>query len=72
MSYIINQNVAKLIILVNILYLPIVYVYLIHERYLSLKDADDEQSNFAAELKNLDEGIKTIEKDFFKNNSGLF
>ena len=72
MSYIINQNVAKLIILVNILYLPIVYVYFIHERYLSLKDADDEQSNFAAELKNLDEGKKTIEKDFFKNNSGLF
>ena len=72
MSYIINQNVAKLIILVNILYLPIVYVSLIRERCLSLKDADDEQSNFAAELKNLDEGIKTIEKDFFKNNSGLF
>ena len=56
----------------NILYLPIVYVSLIRERYLSLKDADDEQSNFAAELKNLDEGKKTTEKDFFKNNSGLF
>ena len=72
MSYIINQNVAKLIILVNILYLPIVYVSLIRERYLSLKYADDEQSNFAAELKNLDEGKKTTEKNFFKNNSGLF
>ena len=36
----------------------------IHERHLSWKDADDEQSNFAAKLKNLDKGKKTTEREF--------
>ena len=40
----------------------------IHEGYLTLKDADDEQSNFVAKLKNLDKKVKIIEK----NNLGLF
>ena len=45
----------------------------IHEGHLSLKDADDEQSNFAAQIKNLGKGKKKkkIEKEFFKNNLGL-
>ena len=37
----------------------------INERHLSLKDANDGQSIFAAKLKNLDEGKKTTEKAFF-------
>ena len=36
-----------------------------HEGYLSLKDADKKQSNFATELKNFDKGIKTIETSLF-------
>ena len=32
-----------------------------HERYLSLKYADNEQIKFANELKNLDKGVKLIE-----------
>ena len=43
----------------------------VHEGYLSLEEADDEQSNFAAKLKNLDKGKKYIEKEFFLNNLGL-
>ena len=38
----------------------------IHEEHLSLKDADDEQSNFAAKTKNVDKGQKAIEKYFLK------
>ena len=41
---------------------PIVFSKDIHEGHLSLKDADDEQSNFAATLK------KTNEKELFLNN----
>ena len=33
-----------------------------HEIYLSLEGADNEQINFATELKNLDKGTKTTEK----------
>ena len=33
---------------------PIVFLRDIHERHLSLKDADEKQSNFAAKIKNLD------------------
>ena len=44
----------------------------IHEGYLSLKDASDKQSNFAAELKNLDKHKKKTEKRLFLNNFGLF
>ena len=36
-----------------------------------MKDGDDEQSNFAAKLKNLDKGKKYIEKEFFLNNLRL-
>ena len=31
----------------------------IHERYLSLENADHKQSNFAIELKNFEKGAKT-------------
>ena len=37
-----------------------------HEEYLSLEKADLKQSNFAVDLNNFDEGIKTIEKSLFK------
>ena len=43
-----------------------------HEEYLSLEDADNKHSNFATELKHFDKGIKTIEKQSFPNNLGLF
>ena len=32
-----------------------------HEGYLSLKDAHDEESKFANELKNIDKGVKSVE-----------
>ena len=38
----------------------------INEGHLSLENSDDDQSNFAAKLKSLDEGKNTIEKWFFK------
>ena len=46
MSYVINENIGKFIILVNILHR--FFLRDIHEEYFSLKDADDEQNNFAA------------------------
>ena len=69
MSYIINQNVEKVTIFMNIF----AYCFLrdIHEGHLSLKYSDDEQSNFAPKLKNLDKSKETIEREFFKNNLGL-
>ena len=36
-----------------------------HEQYLSLEKADLKQGNFAVDLNNFDEGIKTIEKSLF-------
>ena len=53
----------------NIIYL--LFLRDAHLGYLSLKDADDEQSNFAAKLKNLDKSKETIKKNFFKNYLGL-
>ena len=46
MSYVINENIGKFIILVNILHR--FFLRVIHEEYFSLKDADDELNNFAA------------------------
>ena len=46
-------------------YLPIVFLRDTHEGLLSLEDVDDEKSNFAAKLKNLDKCRKTIGKEFF-------
>ena len=43
-----------------------------HEEYLSLKDADDKQSKFAAEIKNLDKGKKQLKKGFFKQIRIIF
>ena len=43
----------------------------IHEQHLSLKDANDEQSNFAANIKNLDKTWKNNWKKVFLNNLGL-
>ena len=39
----------------------------IHDGYLSLQDADNEQNNFATELKNFVKGTKAIEKKYFLN-----
>ena len=41
------------------------------EGYFSLEDADTEPSNFVNELKNIDKGIKTVEKKFFLEGLGL-
>ena len=43
----------------------------IHKGYLSLEDADNNESKFATELKNFNKGIKTLEKKSFLNNLGL-
>ena len=56
----------KIIILVNILY------QLFFKRYLSLKDADDEQIKFVNELKSIDNCPKSVEKKLFMNNVVLF
>ena len=44
----------------------------IDERYLELKNADDEQSKFANNVKGIDDGMKSIEKKLFLSNIGLF
>ena len=46
--------------------MPIVFLRDIHEWHLSLKDDDDQQSNSAAKIKNLDNGKKTAKNSFFK------
>ena len=45
--------------------MPIAFLRDIHEGHLSLENVDDDQSNFAAKLKSLDEGKNTIEKGGF-------
>ena len=52
--------------------LYIIFLRDIHERYLSYKDADDEQSKFANNLRNIDKGLKSVEKIVFLNNIGLY
>ena len=42
--------------------LPFLFLGDRHEGHLLLKDTDDEQSNFAAKIKNSDKGKKAIEK----------
>ena len=52
--------------------LPIAFLRDINEGYLSLKNANLKQSNFAIELKNFEKDTKTLEKKvFFLNNLGL-
>ena len=63
MNFIINQNVEKFIILVNVFYL--LFLRDMCEGYVSLKDADDEQSNFANKLNKIIKGITSIEKSYF-------
>ena len=45
--------------------LAIVILRDLSKENLSLKDADDEQNNFAAKIKNVDEGKKIIEEELF-------
>ena len=52
---------VKLIISVNILCL-LFFLKDIHEGHLSLEDADDERSNCAAKIKNLEQGKKNKNK----------
>ena len=52
--------------------LPIAFLRNTCERDLSLKDADDEQSKLANELKSIEKGIKPAEKNSFLSNIGLF
>ena len=46
---------------VNIIYL-LFFLRDIHEGYLSLEDADDEQYNLVAKLNNLDKGTRELKK----------
>ena len=43
-----------------------------HQGYFLLKYADDEQTKFANKLRNIDKGIKPVEKKLFISNIGLF
>ena len=45
--------------------LAIVILRDLSKENLSLKDADDEQNNFAAKIKNVDDGKKIIEEELF-------
>ena len=52
--------------------MPIVILRDIHEGFLSLENADEEQGNFATKIKNLDKDWKNkLKISFFKNNLGL-
>ena len=53
-------------------YLPIAFWRDINKWYLSLKDADDEQSKVSNKLKNIELGQKSVEKYLFLNNIWLF
>ena len=48
------------------------FLRVIHERYLLLKDVNDEQIKFANELKYIDKVVKPVEKWFFLNNIAFF
>ena len=48
-------------------YLPIIFKD-IHERHLSLKDTDPEQSKFANKLMSIDKSIKPIDRKSFLSN----
>ena len=58
-SLIMSKNLEQFIILVNITYL-LFFFRDIHKEYLSMEVGDDEQSNFAAKIKNLDKGKKQL------------
>ena len=53
-----NKAIGNTYNLVNILCLLLFIWRDVHERYLSLKDVDDEQSNFAAKINNLEKNDK--------------
>ena len=53
MIKIINQNAENL------------WFIQIFTTFLSIEKADNEQNNFANELKNFDKGLKTLEKNLF-------
>ena len=61
MSWIINEIMEKTYSFSKYSW-PITFLRDIHERYLSLKDVDNEQSKFANELMNLDKGVKPVGK----------
>ena len=63
MNFIINQNVEKLIILVNVFYLLFFKRHVWRIRII--KSADDKQSNFANKLNKIIKGITSIEKSYF-------
>ena len=52
--------------------LPIVFLRDIDQGHLSLKDADKKQSNFAAKIKNLDNGKNNLIRVFLNNLVLLF
>ena len=63
MIEIINKNVEKLNVLVNIHYL-LIFLRDLPEGHLSIEKADNYQNNILNELK----GTKSFEKKFFLNN----
>ena len=75
---IINIMIIFIIIIIIIIFITVITITVtktitvqiiirgIHEGLLSLKHVNQEQGNFAAKIKNLDKGKKTIEKWFFK------
>ena len=56
----------------TVYFLAIIFSKDIDEGYLSLKNADDEQSKFANKWKNIVKGVKSVEKKLFLSNIGLF
>ena len=66
MSWIISQ---KIVFLANIHYL--FFLRDIQEGNLTLKDADEEQSELVNILKDLNRGVKPVEKRSFLDNIGL-
>ena len=60
---IVNQNLEKLKVLVNIIYL-FCFLRDMHVGNLSIEKAANKQSNFANELKKFDTGIETLENNF--------
>ena len=51
--------------------LPIAFLRDLQEGHLSIKGADNKESNFADQLKNFDKGTKTLDKKSFLHNFGL-
>ena len=52
--------------------MPIVFLRDIHEGHLSLKDADEEQSTFPANVNNLDKGKNNETEEYYLVKEKMF